>query len=365
MIIVKENLSKNILIVDDSALMRRFVSDIISSDDRFEVKDIARNGLEALELISKTNYDAVVMDINMPELDGIETLKIIQQKKYNVKVIVVSTVAEEGTKETIAALENGALDFIKKPSSYAEVKGEEFKREILRAVAVACGATDNGGRKKEIIKKPIANRTPDRVTNKTKNSEKLVALACSTGGPKSLKDVIPYLPADLDAPVVMVQHMPAGFTKSLAERLNELSRINVKEAEEGDILRKGWVYLAPGGRHIRVRNDRGVHSIALSDEPAIEGLRPCANVMYESLCDSSYDEIICVVLTGMGADGTKGIEKLKQEKDIYVIAQDQATCVVYGMPRAVAAAGLVDQVEPLNQVADAITKNTGVLKNGR
>lgn len=365
---------KNILIVDDSALMRRFISDIIVSDDRFRVKDLAKNGMEALELIAVNKYDAVMMDINMPVMDGIETLKMIQKKKYDVKVIIVSTLAEEGAKETIAALEYGAFDFVKKPTAYAEVKGESFRTEILKAVSIACGDTGNAEtvasarKEKAGVTQPFANQFTNRVrkNNTTKGNSKIVALACSTGGPKSLKEVIPFLPAALDAPVVMVQHMPAGFTKSLAERLNELSAINVKEAEDGDILRKGWVYLAPGGRHIRVRSEvGGVHSIALSDEPAIDGLRPCANIMYESLCDSKYDEVVCVVLTGMGADGTKGISALKKEKDIYVIAQDQASSVVYGMPKAVAVAGLVDQVEPLNRVADAITKNTGVLKDGR
>ena len=156
--------------------------------------------------------------------------------------------------------------------------------------------------------------------------------------------------------------MPKGFTSSLAQRLNELSHVTVKEAEEGDVIRKGWVYIAPGGRHIRVDSKGTDYVIRLSDEDPVEGLRPCANIMYDSLTKSRFDEITCVVLTGMGADGTKGIKNLKDAgRPIHVIGQDEQSCVVYGMPKALAQAGLTDEVVPLNQIADAITKNVGVL----
>lgn len=176
-----------------------------------------------------------------------------------------------------------------------------------------------------------------------------------------MQQVIPMLPKTLDAAVVLVQHMPAGFTASLAQRLDEISDVKVKEAEEGDIISKGTVYIAPGGKHIRVVKDGYSHKIRLSTEPAIEGLRPCANVMYESLEGCDYDEITCVVLTGMGSDGTNGIKGLAaHQKKIHVIAQDENTCVVYGMPKAIAQTGLVNEIVPLNQVAEEITKNVGV-----
>ena len=168
------------------------------------------------------------------------------------------------------------------------------------------------------------------------------------------------LPAKLDAGVVLVQHMPAGFTASLAARLNEMSDINVKEAADGDVIKKGWVYIAPGGKHIRIEKKGTDSVIKLSTEPPIEGLRPCANVMYESLTSSNYDEITCVVLTGMGADGTKGIKSLAKSKPVYVISQNAETCVVYGMPKSIAETGLVNEVVPLTQVAQTITKNVGV-----
>lgn len=179
--------------------------------------------------------------------------------------------------------------------------------------------------------------------------------------PKALQSVIPFLPKELDAPVVLVQHMPPGFTKSMADRLDDLSKIRVKEAEHGERLQKGCVYIAPGGKHLKVtKTADGNNSIVLDDAtPAIGGLKPCANLMYDSLTASSYDEIVCVVLTGMGADGTNGILSLGRSKPIRVIAQNEETCVVYGMPKAIYEAGVVDEVVPLDEVAQTITKTWG------
>ena len=195
----------------------------------------------------------------------------------------------------------------------------------------------------------------------TRFKNKIVALACSTGGPKALQSVIPYLPANLDAPMVLVQHMPAGFTNSMANRLDEISKINVKEAENGEILKKGTVYIAPGGKHMEVKKcPDGAHKIVYNDMPPIGGLKPCANITYDSLRTCGYDQVVCVVLTGMGADGTNGILELSKVKPIYTIAQDAKTCVVYGMPKAIAETGLVNEVVPLTEVANSITKNVGV-----
>jgi two-component system chemotaxis response regulator CheB len=204
-------------------------------------------------------------------------------------------------------------------------------------------------------------KTPIKRIKAVNPKNRLVALACSTGGPKSLQDVIPFLDPNMDAPMVLVQHMPIGFTKSLAERLNAISKVTVKEAEDGDVLEKGHVYIAPGGKHIEVRkNPNGTHQIVFNDMPAIGGLKPCANIMYDSLTSSGYDEIVCVVLTGMGADGTNGILSLCRKKPVHVISQSAETCVVYGMPRAIAETGIVDEVVPLKEVAKTIVKKVGV-----
>ena len=184
---------------------------------------------------------------------------------------------------------------------------------------------------------------------RTDSAGKVVAIASSTGGPKALQKLIPLLPKELNAPVLLVQHMPAGFTEALASRLNDLSRVTVKEAEEGDILQKGCVYLARGGRHMNVVRCLRGHMIHYTDEPPREGVRPCANYMYESLADSAYDLIVCAVLTGMGADGTAGIA-----------AQDEDSCTVYGMPKCIIKSGLALVGIPLERIAQEIIKNVGV-----
>jgi len=358
-------MKKKILIVDDSALMRRVMSDIIESDDRFEVKDFARDGVEGLELIEKNKdyYDAVILDINMPRMDGLEVLDRLQKKNISVKIVLVSTIAKEGAKETIIALEKGVFDFVTKPENYFEVKSEKFKNKLINTLALATGIKSTN-ESSGIQLNEIHGKT--KCIGKTQGGNKLVALVCSTGGPKSLKEVIPKIPENLDAPMIMVQHMPKGFTASLAARLNEISSIRVKEAQDGDVLEKGTVYLAPGGRHMKVGCDKsGAYCIKLSDEPAVGGLRPCGDLMYESLCGTKYSEIVCVVMTGMGADGTKGIGQLCKTNNVYVIAQDEATSVVYGMPRVVVEVGLSDEIVPLDKIADTITKNVGVLSDGR
>ena len=190
--------------------------------------------------------------------------------------------------------------------------------------------------------------------------KKVVAIATSTGGPKALQVLVPLLPPNLNAPILIVQHMPAGFTKALADRLNLLSEVSVKEAEEGDVLENGHVFLAGGGRHMNVVRTGERHRIHYTDEPPREGVKPCANYMYESLADCGYDEIVCAVLTGMGADGTAGIVKLKKRKRVTVFAQKEETCVVYGMPRSIVLAGLAEKSLSLEQIAQEITKSVGV-----
>lgn len=406
-------MAKKILVIDDSALMRRVISDIINEGNEYEVAAIAKDGVQGFDLIvSNPNlYSAVILDINMPKMNGLELLKELQKNHIEQTVIVVSTVAKEGAKETIQALEYGAFDFVTKPENYLETKGATFKEAIHKMLDVATNSKSSLERTRSTRNlTPISSKTRVPVTNATQRNKneaqfrpaatvrdrnsaisalrkrsiennaapdkidvstyknikshkkKIVALACSTGGPKSLQQVIPVLPKNLDSGVVVVQHMPAGFTASLAQRLNEMSEIRVKEAEHGEIIKKGVVYIAPGGQHLKIVKSGSEYKIELNREPAIDGLRPCANIMYQSLENSDFDEITCVVLTGMGADGTKGIKGLAaKKKNIHVIAQDEDSCVVYGMPKAIAQTGLVDEVVALNHIASSITKNVGVI----
>lgn len=357
-------MKKNILIIDDSALMRRVLSDIINSDERFESKVSATNGWEGLELLQNRGkeFDAVLLDINMPKMNGIELLEELKQRKIKATVIIVSTLARKDASETIRALELGAFDFVTKPESYVEVNSNTFSDRIIDCL---CTATKTEPRLEKKVEFPLPQpkavhpvKAPEQLPN---GAKKLVALACSTGGPKALHMVIPKLPANLDAGVLVVQHMPAGFTKSLADRLNELSQVTVKEAEDGDILTKGTVYIAKGGYQMRlVKCKDQNYRLAVTKEPARHGLLPCADIMFESLVDSDFDQITCVILTGMGADGTSGISQLNKKQNIYVIAQNEETSIVYGMPKVIKDAGLVDEVVSLDEVSDAIIKNVGV-----
>ena len=378
-------MKKNILVVDDSALMRRVICDIINSDSNFQAKDTCRDGLEAYERLKTTTYDGVVLDVNMPRMDGLQLLEKLQEDNIKANVIMVSTLTTKDAEVTILALERGAIDFVTKPTAIAEAKGEDFKKkvlEVLNAVLNSRQFVRTPVRTSPSTARPVrAGKTVERSSTlapgmqdalksnakanftrlKATGKNKLVALACSTGGPKALQSVIPFLPKDLDAPMVLVQHMPAGFTKSMADRLNEVSPIAVKEAEDGDKLEKGHIYVAPGGKHMEVvKCADGSHKISLNNMPAIGGLRPCANITYDSLSKSGYDEIVCVVLTGMGADGTNGILSLGHHKPIHVISQNAETCIVYGMPKAIEESGVVDDVVPLEKVAETIVKNVGV-----
>lgn len=374
---------KKVLVVDDSALMRRVVFDIINADEELHAERYAVNGIEALDILkSGEKFDAIVLDINMPKMNGIELLREMKKLGMDERVLIVSTLAREGTKETIQALELGAFDFVTKPDSLAEAKGPSFSKRLVDMLRAATNLPPVKIPEDKETKRLTAGSSASSVTKEIasfsrkilrgdvskhskaplgSSAKKLVALACSTGGPKALQYVVPFLPANLDAAVLIVQHMPEGFTASLSTRLDELSRIKVQEAAHGERLEKGTVYIAKGGSQMRlVEKGKKEHSLSVTVEAARNGLKPCADIMYESLMKSSFDEITCVVMTGMGADGTKGILQLEQTNKIYVIAQDEASSTVYGMPKAIADAGAVDEVVPLKNIADAITKHVGV-----
>ena len=354
---------KKILIIDDSALMRTVLSDIINSDSRFQVVDKAKDGIEGLDLLKKNTYDAVVLDINMPRMDGITMLKEVQKQKIKAKIMMASTDTKEGAKITMDCLDLGALDFVHKPDRASECRGEDFTKQFINTLAAVADSKAPMPARTFSIEEARESRKVVELVSKSASKitgNRIVAIASSTGGPRALQSVIPKLPKNLKTPVVLVQHMPEGFTASLAERLDSLSEVKVKEAAEGDVLTAGTVYISKGGKHMHIVKSGGKYTIHYMDGPTREGVRPCANFMYESLMDSDYDEVCCVVLTGMGADGTEGIKNLKTKKKVFVIGQEESTCTVYGMPKAVATAGLVDQVVKLENVAQEIIMHVGV-----
>lgn len=357
-------MKKKILVVDDSALMRRVICDIIDNDERFEVVDKANNGLMAFDLLSRKTYDAVVLDVNMPKMDGLQLLQELRKYKIPAKVMMASTDTKEGAKTTLDALDYGALDFIHKPDSANECRVDIFKKRLLGILELVANSNyptfDTPQKQAEHLAAVEKAVSAVKERPVKEGVSKIVALASSTGGPKALQSVIPRLPKDLKAPVLIVQHMPKGFTASLAERLDTLSELKVKEAAEGDVLEAGTVYVARGGMHMQVKKSGGQYVVRYTDEPAREGVKPCANYMYESLMESDYDEVVCVVMTGMGCDATAGIKNLITKKKSYVIAQNQETSVVYGMPKSIVKEGLSDQVVPLDRIAQEIILNVGV-----
>ncbi|MCH5251964.1 MAG: chemotaxis-specific protein-glutamate methyltransferase CheB [Lachnospiraceae bacterium] len=409
-------MGKKVLVIDDSALMRRAISDIIMADGQFTIVDGANDGGTALELLEggKT-YDVIVLDLYMPKMDGIQFLREMDYNGIRIPVIVTSAVTQKGAKETIQALEIGAFDFIQKPTNSVGNAFSDFRDELLVQLYCVCGLGEYR-RKSENEKAPFSGSAqtsapkpektsapkpqkvpalqpkktpvpepkqapppvekpkraqhvlPEEKVEKTptpqprkKTGDKLAVIACSTGGPKALQSVIPMFPKNFPYPIVVVQHMPYGFTASLAERLDEMSPLPVKEAEDGDVLKNGYVYIAKGGRQCElIQQKTGKYLISENNKPARGGLRPCADIFFESLTDTAFDEIVCGILTGMGSDASKGISDVKKYIDVKVVAQDESTCVVYGMPRAAKEAGLVDDMVPLENVADAMMRKIGV-----
>ncbi len=350
-------MKKNILIIDNSALVRRVICDIINADSNFQAIDVCRDGKEAFDQIQKKKYDALIVNALMPRMDGLQLLEKLQHKGIPFRAVLISSFSGKEKKSIIGSVKKGIVGFVAQPSTVIDAKSEKFEKALMEALN-GVFASDNYFRMQENNLKVNHMEKPIKPMEKR---SKIVAIASSTGGPQALQKVISNLPSNLDAPVVVVQHMPEGFTTILAERLDSECSIPVREAKKGEELQKGVVYIAPAGQHLEVvRGSNETHRFSFSDLPPIGKLKPCANVTYKSLAQTSYDLVICVVLTGMGADGTEGILSLKKDKDVYIIAQDKDSCVVYGMPRSIVEAGVVDQVNPISEIARTIIKNVGV-----
>lgn len=370
-----------VLIAEDSAFMRKVLSDLFNDQSDFEVVGTAINGQDAIEKVKRFQPDVLTLDVIMPVMDGLEALAIIMEQ-CPLPVVMISSATQKGTNETIRALALGAVDFVSKAGG-AISKIDTIKDEILSKcrVAALAHARQNLTAGKPLVYKPklpgedtrrieVRRRTgyvPQTRPTLTRifpqaepvkriipgTGKKLVVIGTSTGGPQALQSVITRLPSNLPCGVVVVQHMPAGFTKSLADRLNSISGIAVKEAENDEIIRPGQVYIAPGDYHLRIAPTIGnERKIVLSQEPRVGNLRPTVNYMFESAAQFGRD-LISVIMTGMGSDGCDGMKKIKATGG-YSIAQDEASCVVYGMPKAVVDAGLADEIQPLNKIAEAI-----------
>lgn len=380
-----------VLIADDSAFMRHVLSDLFNKQPDFEVAGTAVNGKDAIEKVRTLKPDLITLDVNMPVMDGLNALAVIMEQ-FPTPVVMLSSLTQKGTEATIRALELGAVDFISKAGG-AISRIDQIADEIIlksRNAAKArvhhlkpsgrsisgyvsapfmetylsrSAATNKSGTGVRVAKSGDLSKTkykavPDKYSppeiKARPTGKKLVVLGTSTGGPQALQTVITKLPGDLPCGVAVVQHMPAGFTKCLAERLDSISAISVKEAENNDIIEPGHVYIAPGNYHLRIAPDGMKRKILLSQEPPVGNHRPAVNVMFDSAAQFGRD-IVSVIMTGMGCDGCEGMKKIKQHGG-YSIAQNEETSIVYGMPKAVVEAGLADEIRPLQDIAGAIVE---------
>jgi len=352
-----------VLVVDDSAFMRKMISDIINSSPELEVIAKARNGTDAISKTKEMQPDVITMDIEMPEMDGLTALKYIMQENP-VPVIMLSSLTSQGAEQTLRALQLGAVDFITKPSGQISLDIEQVSDDIIKKVKAVAGTKRKLMNLYSSTETLIPRKsTPVKIVKHDGILNKLVLIGTSTGGPKALYQVIPGLPASIDAAVLVVQHMPAGFTRSLADRLDSLSEVRVKEAEHGEKVLPGYAYIAPGDYHmmldVQSRNKAKELYIHLDKSLPRGGLRPAVDVLLESAAEKYWGQMLCVIMTGMGYDGAAGIKKLK-ERGASIIAEDPSTCIVYGMPKAAVETGMVDRIVPLPDISEEILK---MLKN--
>ncbi|MDP3480027.1 MAG: chemotaxis response regulator protein-glutamate methylesterase [Desulfoprunum sp.] len=373
--IIKKNL--RVLVVDDTIVYRTAISDIIKEIPGVELVGVAHNGKIALSKIETLKPDILTLDIEMPVMNGIEVLAEIQKNYPGIGAIMLSTLTADGSEMTMRALELGAFDFILKPQSTSAAEGKlEIKRKLqpmLEAFAKSKTAPNMLSRKvlparpqpmlrslnigqAAAEKKGTPFKTP--VSGLKRGKSEIVTIGISTGGPNALTQMLPRLPGDLGVPVVIVQHMPPVFTKSLASSLDKKCALTVKEAEEGEAIQPNVVYIAPGGKQMKLvaSADGKNRCIKLTNDPPENSCKPSVDYLFRSVGDYYVGRTTAVIMTGMGSDGTKGLAVLK-EKGAYIIGQDEATCVVYGMPKAPADLGYIHVVAPLNKIADEIVKS--------
>ncbi len=365
-----------VLVVDDSSFFRRRVSEIINSESRLEVIDVAVNGKEAVEKAKSLKPDVITMDIEMPVMDGITAVREIMAASPT-PILMFSSLTHDGAKATLDALDAGALDFLpKKFEDIARNRDEAVsllqqrviqiasKRAYLRRPVARTTTVSEATPARPVASRPVSpTATPSRLpTKKFRASGKryqLTAIGTSTGGPVALQKILTHLPANYPHPIVLIQHMPATFTAAFASRLNSLCKIQVKEAQDGDALQAGVAYLAPGGKQMMVDGRAGAARLRIIDGGDRMNYKPCVDVTFGSAAKVYGDKVLSLVLTGMGADGREGARMLKTAGST-IWAQDEESCVVYGMPQAVAKAGLSSEDLPLDRIPERMLVEVGL-----
>jgi two-component system chemotaxis response regulator CheB len=357
-----------VLIVDDSRIFRAALEASLAGEEGIEVVGSVFNGAKALEFIQANRPDVVTLDVEMPGLDGLETLEAIRRLDSGSEpgaeagVIMVSAHTKRGADVTIQALRHGAFDFIAKPSG---PRAEENLAALGRQLAgkIRLFMAERG--RKSTVKKPPASATADLAeksppSNRTqwlrevqRQPVQAIVIASSTGGPRALETLLPDLAKRVDLPILIVQHMPPKFTQSLAESLARTTGGNVMEAIDGELIENNHIYLAPGGKHLVLHDDRGRWALGLNEQPPENGCRPSADVLFRSAAAALHGGVAAIVLTGMGRDGTAGLGAIKRAGG-YAFVQDEATSVVWGMPGSAVEAGLADEILPLGEIAAAV-----------
>ncbi len=350
-----------VLVVDDAVVVRKIVTDTLSSDPDIEVIATAANGKIALQKIPQLNPDILTLDIEMPEMDGLQTLEAARKIYPKLPIIMFSTLTERGGAKTLEALALGATDYVTTPANVGSVSVamQRIRDELIPKIKMFCAKTAGLEAPTTAVPKPIqktsAPTVPRPVARPRPFNQKIdiLAIGVSTGGPNALADLFPTLPRDLPVPIVLVQHMPPFFTKLLAERLSSKSPMDIQEGKAGEKLEPGKAWIAPGDYHMILEKKADGVYLKTNQEPQENSCRPAVDPLFRSVAEIYGPRTLSVILTGMGQDGMKGCEQIK-DKGGYVIVQDEDTSVVWGMPGFVARAGLADEILPLNQIGPRI-----------
>ncbi|MCD4719270.1 MAG: chemotaxis response regulator protein-glutamate methylesterase [Desulfobacula sp.] len=359
------------IVIDDTIVYRKIVGDVLKEIPGVEVVGVANNGKIALSKIASLKPDLITLDIEMPEVNGIEVLQALKNQSQAPVVIMLSTLTQQGSEMTIKALELGAFDFVPKPDqgtmaeNMQKVKAailpiiDALKRQKATKLKIREKIKSKPLTTKDVVNKVAVNKVSGTATQKppVKSKSEIIGIGISTGGPNALTQMIPMLPADLKAPVLIVQHMPPMFTQSLANSLNNKSKLDIKEAENGDTIEPGKILIAPGGKQMKIiaGADGITRKIKITDDPPENSCKPSVDYLFRSIAQHYVGRSTGVIMTGMGSDGSKGLVQMKNNGSI-VIAQNEETCTVYGMPKEPVESGIADIVVPLEKIAQEIVK---------
>lgn len=342
-----------VMVVDDSALMRKLISEILSKDPDLEVVNTAMDGLFALKKIPQARPDVITLDLDMPRMDGLTALRYIVND-YHIPVVLVSSLTTKGGALTLEGLALGAVDFVTKPRDAISFHIHDIAHDLIQKVKTASRVEVAKIQRTERAKPPAKIVTVPKKEPRGGTLKKVVAVGISTGGPNAISYILPRLPGDFPAGILIVQHMPEGFTQMFANRLNQVCKVHVKEAQEGDQIFPGCAYIAPGNKHMKMARVGRGSVVVISSSPPVNGHRPSADVLFDSVSQEYGRDSIGLIMTGMGDDGARGLGRIKTSGG-YTMAQDEDSCIVFGMPKVAIELGNVHEVVSLDAIPERLT----------